>query len=176
MTPISNPPASASGIERKRANTTAGVEMRTTVVNTGVLSVKIGASRTPARPARKLPSIQDVAEVRSGSMPRSAARPRRSTTARIRSPSRVRRSSTHRPTAVTTAAAKTATWLLSSRMVPTVQVCFGDGPSPGIRNSSSIPAMPRWNHTLSRSATNRQMPGTAISRPTGTTIFTATEA
>ena len=73
-----------------------------------------GASSTPARPAKRLDSIQANVLIRSALMPASSVIRGLSTTARIRRPSGDQRNRAVRPTTATTVTTIVATWLPSS--------------------------------------------------------------
>ena len=89
MTPRSSPPANAIGIERSPPSTTAASEPSTTKVMIVSWSWKIGAMRTPAKPASTIVIVHASADVRAALTPRRPASVSRSTTARISSPARV---------------------------------------------------------------------------------------
>ena len=135
--------------------------------------------RMPASPAITLDSTQLHDDARSGSMPRSAASPRRSTAARVSSPHRVRRNRNHRRAATTSAAPKTASWLLS-RLTPSDSVTRrgGVGPRPGTEVAVSPPAVGSERPATSpiTLAPHSTSAGSATSTPTDATIRASSAA
>ena len=93
-TPIASDAATARGRDRSRAATTAAKDAAMSVVMPSVVSPLVGATRTPARPARPALTAHTPRDTRPGWVPDSDVIASESTIARTRKPTSVKRSTT----------------------------------------------------------------------------------